>query len=77
MLKMLCSTNSLVALETIPLHGLSWENQAAKTIAGAFPALFPHGVGDGTNHDRPKSVTLADIVSKHLLWYVIQREDGS
>jgi hypothetical protein len=44
--------------------------------AGAFPTLFPHGVGDATNRDRPKSVTLTDA-TKHLLWYAIRKDDGS
>jgi hypothetical protein len=45
--------------------------------AHGFPTLFPFGVGDFTNHDRPvDNVPMKDVM-KHLLFYCIAKEDGT
>jgi hypothetical protein len=72
---------SHIALETILLHGLSWENQLATTIQLQTSKLsISHLVSTRCwwyNKLRlPKSITFANA-TKHLLWYAIQREDGS
>jgi ATP-dependent DNA helicase PIF1 len=58
------------------LGGLINDYSTSNIQAAAFPTLFPHGVGDCTNHDRRKDIKLQDA-SRHLLWYCVKKGDGS
>ena len=45
--------------------------------AHSFPTLFPHGVGDFTNHDREVDTVSMTDVARHHLFYCIAQEDGT
>ena len=36
------------------------DDNTPNLLSKTFPHLFPYGVGDFTNHDRPTAVTEAD-----------------
>lgn len=46
------------------------EYDCCNLFAATYPSLFPFGIGDITNHNRVKEVTLIEMIH-HLMWYAV------